>query len=186
MATCSSCKKQFKNNQGLTKHQHTCKSLKLNVTHLLQKRSDLEVRDSERREAAKIARRAGKDVGEERSSLAKSCQDVDASQSDEPSENVDGQEGQGFQAVSLPFDQMYCVVKLSCLKQKIHLEPELHSTTSGRRRKFPKRFQDYLPSLSTQVPHMPAPVSRHHQTSSCANGSPHRELELPTRDVQGY
>jgi hypothetical protein len=36
---------------------------------------------------------------------------------------------------------------------------EIAPTTSGRRRRFPAHFQDFLPSLSTSLPHMP---QRHH------------------------
>jgi hypothetical protein len=75
MVACTSCKKEFKNKQGIAKHQNTCKAIKLNITLLLQKRSDAEeLRASERKGAAKIARWAGRDIGEERVSLAKSGQ----------------------------------------------------------------------------------------------------------------
>jgi hypothetical protein len=79
MVVCSSCKKQFRNNQGLAKHQHTCKLIKSDVALLLQKRANFELS----RKAAKIARREGRDVGEERVALAEPSQDR---QADVPSE----------------------------------------------------------------------------------------------------
>jgi len=41
--------------------------------------------------------------------------------------------------------------------QDIAVTPEIliPPTSSGRRRKFPRRFTDYLPSLSVRLPHMP-------------------------------
>jgi hypothetical protein len=64
MATCSSCRTPFKNNQGLTKHQHTCKSFQSSVSLLLRKQVDAYDRET----ASKIARRKGGDVGGERNS----------------------------------------------------------------------------------------------------------------------
>jgi len=34
-------------------------------------------------------------------------------------------------------------------------EVPIPPTSSGRQRKFPRRFTDYLPSLSVRLPHMP-------------------------------
>lgn len=42
----------------------------------------------------------------------------------------------------------------------------LKPTSSGCTRKFPRRFNDFLPSLSTALPHMPAPVPRNPPPSS--------------------
>src|SRR5438876_1220970 len=65
--------------------------------------------------------------------------------------------------------------------------PQLQATSSGRRRKFPRHFKDHLPSLSFQVPHMPAPVPRAppvppvHITEPENEPEPHPEPLEPTR-----
>jgi hypothetical protein len=44
------------------------------------------------------------------------------------------------------------------IQQNVQFLPK--PTTSGRIRKFPRHFNDYLPSLSTSLPHMPQPLPR--------------------------
>ena len=63
---CSSCKRQFKNTQGLTKHRNTCAKARPKLTRILQQQ---EARLEQKR-AAKIARRQGNDVSEEGAALA--------------------------------------------------------------------------------------------------------------------
>ena len=59
---CPSCHQEFKSNQGLSKHRRTCKTALATTTSLLQKRKQ----NLERKEAAKIARKAEEDATLER------------------------------------------------------------------------------------------------------------------------
>jgi hypothetical protein len=59
---CPSCLKDFKSNQGLSKHRRTCKAALATTTSLLQKRKQ----NLERKEVAKIARKAEEDATQER------------------------------------------------------------------------------------------------------------------------
>jgi hypothetical protein len=59
---CPSCKREFKNNQGLTKHRNTCKGVLPDISRLLQRHDE----QLEHKRAVKRARReAVNDVAEE-------------------------------------------------------------------------------------------------------------------------
>ena len=62
---CPSCLKDFRNNQGLSKHRRTCQTALATTTDLLQKRKQ----KLERKRIVKIARKAEEDVAEERNVL---------------------------------------------------------------------------------------------------------------------
>jgi hypothetical protein len=55
----------------------------------------------------------------------------------------------------------------------------LPPTLSGRLRRFPRHFKDYLPSLSFQVPHMPAPVPRAVPVQPVRLPEPENPVETP-------
>src|SRR5438046_8997007 len=57
-------------------------------------------------------------------------------------------------------DMGHPVAGPSNIVQEDHREV-LYPTTSGCRRKFPQHFRDFLPSLSTSIPHIPKPIPQH-------------------------
>jgi len=70
---CSSCKREFKNNQGLTKHWNTCKESLTDLTRILHRREERE----DHEQPAKIPRIEAEDV------------DMESHEPGDPEEDVD-------------------------------------------------------------------------------------------------
>src|ERR1700734_3864378 len=55
----------------------------------------------------------------------------------------------------------------------------LPETSSGRVRRFPQQYRDYLPSSTTQVPPMPPPVPRRRPPQKTRPLSPQHDPDPP-------
>jgi Plavaka transposase len=59
------------------------------------------------------------------------------------------------------------------------------STSSGRQRKFPRRFADYLPSLSIHLPHMPERPCQQMQPTQPDENQPSPSISLAVPETDG-
>lgn len=136
MAVCKGCKKAFNNDHGLKRHRISCKPAKELTASLFQMRQDLQRNSKSRIEPQGVPEIVSIDISREYPRLMIYWQ------------------------ISQPTNGDSDMI----VDDKID-EPELTSdpipkfqpppTSSGRQRRFPRHYQDFLPSSTTYIPHMP-------------------------------
>jgi hypothetical protein len=136
MAVCKGCKKAFNNDHGLKRHRISCKPAKELTASLFQMRQDLQRNSKSRIEPQGVPEIVSINISREYPRLMIYWQ------------------------ISQPTNGDSDMI----VDNKID-EPELTSdpipkfqpppTSSGRQRRFPRHYQDFLPSSTTNIPHMP-------------------------------
>ena len=158
MAVCKGCNKTLKNNHSLKRHRISCNLAHELTANLFRKRLELQRHSKERH---------GRHSGQRVSLIA----DAAPIMSDTVSISISSDCPRFVNAV--------------CKWTRTYNRSNSPPTTSGCRRQFPWQYQDFLPSLTTNIPHMPPnvvqPLSRPIPQPSIRSPSP--IPEPPPADV---
>ncbi len=138
MVVCKGCNKSFNKDHGIKRHRVSCKPAKQITAELFQKRQELQKNLNRRRSHADVPHTVPEMVSVGNSSNFR----ID------PFVQSDG---------TIAGDNMIIDDAMNEPEPIRDVTPEFQPppTTSGRQRRFPQRYQDFLPSSTTNIPHLP-------------------------------
>src|SRR5258708_38819057 len=138
MVVCKGCNKSFNKDHGIKRHRVSCKPAKQITAELFQKRQELQKNLNRRRSHADVPHTVPEMVSVGNSSNFR----ID------PFVQSDG---------TIAGDNMIIDDAMNEPEPIRDVTPEFQPppTTSGRQRRFPRRYQDFLPSSTTNIPHLP-------------------------------
>ncbi|PPR03034.1 hypothetical protein CVT24_012265 [Panaeolus cyanescens] len=157
---CDSCEKGFSKQQGLSLHRQKCKAVQRTQKAIEDTSTIPQDELSRPQKRAKTSRKKGRNVAE--SSTYSRVHDVSNSTITGP-EIMASDRANGEAIVPLP-DNPHMLVDepeppfppeaLTQTTSNIFVPPP---TRRGRERKFPKKYDDFLPCTRTRIPHLPPP-----------------------------
>ena len=145
MVVCKGCNKSFNNNHGIKRHRVSCKPAKQITAELFQKRQELQKSlNRTRSHGQRISVNAGvPHMVPEMVSVGNSSNfRID------PFVQSNGTIADNNMNIDDPMNEPEHIMDVTS-------EFQPPPTTSGRRRRFPRQYQDFLPSSTTNIPHMP-------------------------------